>query len=48
MNSLSLQCDDQCKGAGGSWVDMNILCIVDQDRQRWVITEGHTSKFKVL
>ena len=27
---------------------MNVLCIVDQDHQRWVIEEDHTSKFKAI
>ena len=31
-----------------SWVEMNVLCIVDQDHQWWVIAADHTSKFKVI
>ena len=48
MNSLYLQCEGQCEGAGHSWVEMNVLCIVDHDHQRWVIVEDHTSKFKAI
>ena len=33
MNSLALQSNDQCKGAGGSWVDMNVLYIA---RDEWL------------
>ena len=29
-------------------VEMNLLCIVDHDHQRWVIVEDHTSKFKTI
>ena len=32
-----------------SWVEMNVLYIVDQDHQRWVIQEDHTtSKCKAI
>ena len=31
-----------------SWVEMNVLCIVDKDHQWWVIAVDHTSKFKVI
>ena len=31
-----------------SWVEMNILCIADQDHQWWVIAVDHTSNFKVI
>ena len=27
-----------------SWVEINVLCIVDQDHQWWVIAVDHTSK----
>ena len=30
-----------------SWVEMNVLCIVDEDHQWWVIAVDHTSKFEV-
>ena len=29
-----------------NWVEMNVLCIVDQDHQWWVIAVEHTSKFQ--
>ena len=29
-------------------VEMNVLCIADQDHQWWVIAVDHTSKFKVI
>ena len=32
----------------GRLVEMNVLCIVDQDHQWWVIAVDHTSKFKVI
>ena len=32
----------------GSLVEMNVLCIVDQDHQWWVIAVDHTSKFEVI
>ena len=32
----------------GRLVEMNILCIVDQDYQWWVIAVDHTSKFEVI
>ena len=41
----------QCERVGGilkCWVEMNVLCIVDQDHQWWVIPVDHTSKFKVI
>ena len=31
-----------------SWVEMNVICIVDEDHQWWVISVDHTSKFKVI
>ena len=31
-----------------SWAEINVLCIVDQDHQRWVITLDHTSKFEAI
>ena len=31
-----------------SWVEMNVLYIVDQDHQRSVIPEDHTIKFKAI
>ena len=32
----------------GRLVDMNVLCIVDQDHQWWVIAVDHTSKSEVI
>ena len=31
-----------------SWVEMNVLCIVDQDHQWLGVAVGHTSKFKAI
>ena len=31
-----------------SWVEMNVLCIVDQDHQWLVIAVGYASKFKLI
>ena len=31
-----------------SWIEMNVLCIVDQEHQRWVIVEDNTIKFKAI
>ena len=30
------------------WVEMNVLCIIDEDHQWWVIVVDHTNKFKVI
>ena len=30
------------------WVEINVLCTVDQDHQWWVIAVDHTSKFKAM
>ena len=32
----------------GRLVEMNVLCIVDQGHQWWVIAVDHTSKFEVI
>ena len=31
-----------------SWVEINVLCIVDQDHQWLEVAVGHTSKFKAM
>ena len=31
-----------------SWVEINVLCIIDQDHQWWLIAVDHASKFKVI
>ena len=31
-----------------SWIEMNVLCIVDEDHQCGVIALDRTSKFKVI
>ena len=42
MNDLYLQCEK----VGISWVEINVLWIVDQDHQWWVIAVENTNKLK--
>ena len=40
-----------CERAWGSWKDgkkVNLLCVVDQDHQRWGIEADYSSKFKAI
>ena len=39
----------QCERAQGSWKDgqkVNVLCIINQNHQRWAIVVGQSSKLK--
>ena len=36
----------QCEKVGISWVEINVLWIVDQDHQWWVIAVENTNKLK--
>ena len=47
INGLYLQCERVSRKLK-SWVEMNVLCIVDQDHQRSMIAVDHTSKFKAI
>ena len=42
----------QCERAGGNrkvgWVEINALCIADQNHQWWGIIIDHISKFKPI
>ena len=42
VNDLYLQCEK----VGRSWVEINVLWIIDQDHQWWVIAVENTSKLK--
>ena len=46
-NVLTNICSEISKIQLKGWVEMNVLCIVDQDYQWWVISVDHTSKCKV-
>ena len=47
MNGLYLECE----GAWGNWKDkykVNVLCIANQNHERWAIVVDHSSKFKII